>query len=205
MRRNPRRAASPMRCSLRGAGRTSPESPTSAAQQTPGAIGRSKNDDTTAATTARSSPGSATRNPPAKFREDILLEHLHSETFFEYGQEHVHAAGVVIPWRSAGCAVALETSACTSIRAGRTPSAAAPTGDAAQGFVVVGEQDFRGVAHLAQAAFEHLEDADFVRGAETVLDAAQQAVGVSCCRPRTGAPRPRCVRGSSDRRSCRPW
>ena len=42
----------------------------------------------------------------------------------------------------------------------------------------MGEQDFGGVAHLAQAAFEHLEDADFVRGAETVLDAAQQAVGV---------------------------
>src|SRR5579883_562358 len=42
----------------------------------------------------------------------------------------------------------------------------------------VGEEDCGRVGDFQQALAMHLEDADFVRGAKTILDAAQQAVGV---------------------------
>ena len=42
----------------------------------------------------------------------------------------------------------------------------------------MGQQDFGRVVDPAQSAVEHLEDTDFVGGAETVLDAAQDAVDV---------------------------
>ena len=51
-------------------------------------------------------------------------------------------------------------------------------GDATQSFVILGEQQFRRIAHLPQTVLPHLVDAQLGRAAETVLDAAQDAVHI---------------------------
>ena len=51
-------------------------------------------------------------------------------------------------------------------------------GHAAQSFVILGEQQFRRIAHLPQTVLPHLVDAQLGRAAETVLDAAQDAVHI---------------------------
>ena len=117
--------------------------------------------------------------PAREVEKDVLLEHFEPDAFFDDSQQHAHAPGVEPGGGTLGCAVGGTADQRLHLYKIRPHTVGRSShGNAAQSFFVMGQQDFGRVVDPAQSAVEHLEDTDFVGGAETVLDAAQDAVDV---------------------------
>ena len=109
--------------------------------------------------------------------EDIPVEHGQTAVAVEHGQEHGQAILLQAQGHAPGVGQgALVHQGLDLDQEG--PGALAGDHDqaAGHGLVVAGEEDGGGVADLLQAAVRHGEDAQFVDGAEAVLDRAHQPV-----------------------------
>ena len=100
-RSNPSRAASRRRRSRPDTGRSSPSRPTSPTATVRGSIGRSRSDDASASATARSRPGSATREAAGEIRVDVVAPEADAGAPAEDGEQQ-RQSGRVDARRAAG-------------------------------------------------------------------------------------------------------
>ena len=111
--------------------------------------------------------------------EDVLLDQLEPGALLEYGQEHVHASQI----EARGAALRRGIDGAADERLGLDEERSRTfdgrcDGYAAQPFVVLRQEQLRGVVNLAEAALAHFVDAQLGGAAKAVLDAAQDAVHV---------------------------
>ena len=112
-------------------------------------------------------------------KENVFLRQLEAYTLFEHGQQHVHAADVEARGRALRIAVDGGTDQCLCLdEEGTYTFDGRGDGHTTHAFVILTQQQFGGVAHLAQTVLTHFVDAQFGGAAETVLDTAQNAVHV---------------------------
>ena len=115
--------------------------------------------------------------PSGHIQKDILYAQLEPGPLFQYGQEHIQAAGVVAGCGTLGCAIDCGTHKCLDLNEKWTRTIQmGPYGDAAQIVRVHRHPQFRRVGHLHESGPCHLEDCDLRCGPETVLDSPQQPV-----------------------------
>ena len=111
--------------------------------------------------------------------KDVLLGKLEADPLFQYCQQHVHS-----PYVEAGggtLRVAVNSTAHQCLRFYQERSYAfygRSDGYAAHSFMVLAEEQFRRIAYLPQSVLSHLIDAQLGSAAETVFDAAQDAVHI---------------------------
>ena len=111
--------------------------------------------------------------------ENVFLRQLEAYTLFEHGQQHVHAADVEARGRALRIAVNGGADQCLGLNEeGAYAFDGRGDGHTTHAFVILTQQQFGGVAHLAQTVLAHFVDAQLGSTAEAVLDAAQDAVHV---------------------------
>ena len=175
-RRNPCRPASRTRASARLTERTSPVSPTSPQHTTSSGRGRPRTLDATAATTARSAAGSATRRPPATFRNTSWSYSCMRHRFSRTASSNATLPGSApMAVRRGMASPERDTKAWISTSTGRLPSSVASTAEPGAPAGRSARNAADGILHLDQPAVAHLEDAHLVGGAEAVLHRAQDA------------------------------
>ena len=111
--------------------------------------------------------------------EDVLLDQLEPGALLEYGQKHVHAPQIEARGTALrrGIDGAADERLCLDEERPHTFDGRGD-GHAAQPFVVLCQEQLRGVVDLAQATLPHFVDPQLGGAAEAVLDAAQDAVHV---------------------------
>ena len=111
--------------------------------------------------------------------EYIFLGELEADAFLQYGKQHIHS-----PYVEAGggaLRISINGTAHQRLRLYQERADAfygGSNGYAAHSLMVLGEKQFRRVAHLPQSVLPHLVDAQFGSASEAVLDAAQDAVHI---------------------------